>query len=112
VTEVEAILNSRPLTYFFSTDLEEVLTPHFLIGRQVLSIPDGAKIMSDPEFDVSPVDLTQRMSHLNGLLNQFWKRWKSEYLLKLRDCHHYNIGNPIARPVSIGDVVLVHDQQP
>ena len=52
------------------------------------------------------------MSHLNGLLNQFWKRWKSEYLLKLRDCHHYNIGNPNARPVSIGDVVLVHDRQP
>ena len=45
MTEVEAILNSRPLTYLSSTDLQEVLTPHFLIGRRVLSIPDGAKIM-------------------------------------------------------------------
>ena len=79
MTEVEAILNSRPLTYLSSTDMEEVLTPsHFLIGRRVLSIPDGAEIdENDPEFDVSPADLTRRMSHLNGLLNQFWKRWKS-----------------------------------
>jgi len=56
VTEVEAILNSRPLTYLSSTDMEEVLTPsHFLIGRRVLSIPDGAETdENDPEFDVSP----------------------------------------------------------
>ena len=113
MTEVEAILNSRPLTYLSSTDLQEVLTPHFLIGRRVLSIPDGAEIdENDPEFDVSPADLTRRMSHLNGLLHQFWKRWKSEYLLELRDCHRYNTGNPNARPVLIGDLVLVHDEQP
>ena len=87
------------------------MTPsHFLIGRRVLSIPYGAGIdKNDPEFDVSPVDLTRRMSHLNGLLNQFWKRWKSEYLLELQDCHRYNTGNPNARPVAIRDVVLVHD---
>ena len=33
VTEVEAIVNSRPLSYILSDDLEKPLTPlHFLTG--------------------------------------------------------------------------------
>ena len=36
VTEVELILNSRPLTYMSATDLEELLTPtHLINGRCV-----------------------------------------------------------------------------
>ena len=41
VTEVEAIINSRPLSYVAPDDLEEPLTPsHLLVGRRVLSLPD------------------------------------------------------------------------
>ena len=37
VTEVELILNSRPLTYMSATDLEEPLTPtHLINGRRLL----------------------------------------------------------------------------
>ena len=36
VTEIEANLNSRPLTYVSSEDLEEPLTPaHLLTGRRL-----------------------------------------------------------------------------
>jgi len=42
LTEVEAIINSRPLSYFSSEDLEELLTPsHLLTGHRTLSLPDG-----------------------------------------------------------------------
>lgn len=115
VTEVEAILNSRPLSYLSSDDMDEVITPsHFLTGRRVLSIPDGlhAKKGEEEDPEVTSKDLTRRMNHLNGLLNHFWKRWKVEYLLELRDCHRYNTGHPDAKPVSVGDIVLVHDEQP
>lgn len=42
VTEVEMIINSRPLTYQSSEDAEEPLTPsHLLLGYRVLSLPDS-----------------------------------------------------------------------
>ena len=42
VIEVEMILNSRPLSYVSSEDIEEPLTPsHLLVGYRVLSLPRG-----------------------------------------------------------------------
>ena len=41
VIEVEALLNSRPLTYMSSDDVIQPLTPsHLLCGRRVLTLPD------------------------------------------------------------------------
>ena len=53
VTEVEAVLNLRPLTYVSSEDMEEPLTPsHLMIGYRVMSLPDPPTVDSDdPNFD-------------------------------------------------------------
>lgn len=41
IVEIEAIVNSRPLTYLNPDDTEELLTPsHLLMGRRVLSLLD------------------------------------------------------------------------
>ena len=40
LVEVEAVLNSRPLTYVYSDDVEEPLTSsHLVIGRRLLILP-------------------------------------------------------------------------
>ena len=42
LTEVEMILNCRPLSYISTEDIEEPLTPsHLMTGRRLLSLPDA-----------------------------------------------------------------------
>ena len=63
VVKTEPILNSRPLSYISSDDLEEPLTPsHLLIGYRVLSLPDSSKDI-DPNYQESASSLTCRMKH-------------------------------------------------
>ena len=67
ITEVEAVVNSRPLLYISSDDLDEPLTPaHLLTGRRLLSLPDCQA--SDDDLDVSPKPLTKRMIFLKTIV--------------------------------------------
>ena len=80
--EVEIILNSRPLSFVSSEDVDEPLTPsHLLYGRRLFNLPDSVNTrdLSDPDFEMSSTDLSKRMSHLSNVMNQFWYRWKNEY---------------------------------
>ena len=109
VVEVEGILNSRPLSYVSSDDLEEPLTPsHLLAGRRLLSLPDGFGRRTEEEVESTPEVLTRRMKHLNYVLNQFWTRWRKEYLLELREAHRYHQGRNNPSQVTVGDIVIVH----
>ena len=88
------ILNSRPLSYVSTEDLEEPLTPsHLLMGRRVLSLPDPVHV--HPEDDdwhhVSKESLSNRARHLSMTMQHFWKRWRGEYLLQLRECHRQGV---------------------
>ena len=112
LVEVEATLNSRPISYLSSEDLEEPLTPsHLLMGRRLCSLPSPVNISDeDPEFGVTASNLTRRMVYLNTVLQNFWKRWKTEYLIGLREIHSNEKGakDTVAR-IQVGDVVLIHD---
>lgn len=112
VTEVEAILNSRPLSYVTVDDIEEPLTPsHLICGRRLLNLPDSTeKGTQDDDQEVSTSDLSRRMKHLSNLMNHFWLRWRNEYLLELREVHRHSAKKRgKADAVKTGDVVIVHD---
>lgn len=110
VIEVEMTLNSRPLSYITSDDLEEPLTPsHLLCSHRVLSLVSGKGGTQD--CSATRNDLTRRMQYLSKILTDFWKRWQSEYLLELRDMHrHFRTARGVDSDICIGDVVIIHDE--
>ena len=108
VVEIEAVLNSRPLTYVSSEDPEEPLTPsHLLVGFRILSLP-GPEVSDDPDY--SPEELTRRANHLSQILQHFWNRWKREYLLELREFHRSRERYGSTYVVQRGDVVTIYDE--
>ena len=112
VIEVEGVLNSRPLSYVSVDDLDEPLTPsHLLHGRRIMSLPDHLCHESeDEDYTVvnEPGVLSRRLVYVNKTLDQFWKRWRLEYLLELRESRRYHRGHVNPSQVSVGDVVIVH----
>ena len=112
LVEVEATLNSCPISYLSSKDIEEPLTPsHLLMDRQLCSLPSPVSISDeDPEFSVTAANLTQHMVYLNTVLQNFWKRWKTEYLTRLREIHsrEKRAKDTVTR-IQVGDVVFIHD---
>ena len=89
---MEAIINSRPLSYVSSEDLDEPLTPsHLLSGHHILSLPDNTVATghdSDEDFQVTSQDVHARMCNLNRIPDQFRTRWRDEYLLQFRERYH------------------------
>ena len=54
--------------------------------------------------------MTKRIEHLSNVLNQFWKRWRNEYLAELWETHRH-LGKAHGSPqVSIGDMVIVCEE--
>ena len=62
LTEVEAVLNSRPLTYPY-TDINDAspLTPsHFLCGYRLLTLPDTNAEENKADPDYIPSEISQK----------------------------------------------------
>lgn len=79
LTQVEAILNSRPLVAMDNEDVDSinVLTPsHFLIG-EILTSP------AEKCFETN-LSLRSRWDIVQKLKLHFWKRWHLDYLNSLQ----------------------------
>ncbi|XP_070559938.1 uncharacterized protein [Ptychodera flava] len=117
VTEIEAIINDRPLTYTSSDfDDPQPLTPsHLLHGRQLTGLPyDTPDIeqLEDPTYGVTKSALQKRSDLLAKLLSHFWQRWSREYLTSLRERDSLNTTKGTTENViNVGDIVLVEDNR-
>ena len=108
LAEVEAVINSRPITFIYSKPAEgSILTPaHFLVGKRLTTLPDGAITAVQAGRD----ELTRRFEFRTKLINGFWSRWKREYLLQLKSAHTVNQPKKV-QFVSVGDVVLLGEEK-
>ncbi|KAF8768276.1 hypothetical protein HNY73_021115 [Argiope bruennichi] len=108
--EIEAIVNSRPITYLYNEPSEpSPLTPsHFLIGKRLASLPViQSKI---EELNVNRDSLTKRIKYQQTILNHFWNRWRKEYLLNLRSAYISPQPGKICS-FKVNDVVLINDER-
>ena len=66
ITEIELVLNSRPLTYLHFDDVEEPLTPsHLVVGRRLMTLLEDCVIK---EEKASGTELLTRRQYLTLLL--------------------------------------------
>lgn len=77
LTQIESILNSRPLTPLSSDpcDLAALTPSHFLIGRPLTSIPGLTQ-----SLDVVTINRLERYRRVEVLKNHFWSRFSLEYV--------------------------------
>ena len=110
-TEIEAVLNDRPLTYVSSElDDEEPLTPsHLLYGRRITNLPHPLQgdLCDDPTYNSETSQIEDQAKRRDKLKQHFWNRWRQEYLTSLGEFHKVSGKNETE--IKVGDVVQVHD---
>lgn len=101
--EAMAIVNSRPLTSEHLNDplASEPLTPNHILTMksEIIAPPPG-------EFSREDLYLRKRWKRVQFLANEFWTRWKKEYLLNLQQRSKWNKNR---RDTKVNDVVQLQD---
>lgn len=105
MTQVEAVLNSRPLTPLSSnpSDLLALTPSHFLIGESLMALPQR-NVTETAENRLDKYHAIQRMYQL------FWKRWSHEYLSSLQDRSKWRQQGQNVQPGTM--VLLMEDNVP
>jgi hypothetical protein len=97
-TQIEAILNSRPLSPLSSdcTDPSPLTPGHFLIGRPLKSIP------------TVPIKATRpnRYELIEKIRQHFWERWSREYIAELQQRTKWRTPQ---KDLACGDLVILKE---
>lgn len=105
ITEIEGILNSRPLTPI-SSDINdfEALTPgHFLIGRAINTIPE-------PDITDTSYNRLSRWKRVERMIQLVWKKWSLDYLSHFQQRHKWQFLKDNIKPGMM--VILREDGLP
>ena len=101
--EVEAIINSRPLTVDLLNDPGSLspLTPNHLLTMKtkVVLSPPGV-------FPAADKFCRKRWRRVQHLANEFWSRWRKEYLLSLQQRQKWTMSR---KDVGVDDIVIIKD---
>ncbi|XP_076392692.1 uncharacterized protein LOC105661897 [Megachile rotundata] len=101
IIEIEAILNSRPLTPISSDPNDTIaLTPaHFLIGDSLMSVPEV-------DFQLIPSNRLSVWQHIQKVKQHFWTRWHKEYINQLNTRSKWRIQGEQPK---VGDLVIIKE---
>ncbi|KAJ8955929.1 hypothetical protein NQ317_001799 [Molorchus minor] len=99
LTQIEALMNSRPLCVLSSDPAEPMaLTPsHFLTLTPLKQLPAD-------NLNLENVNKLDRFQMFDRMIQDYWKRWRVEYLNTLQVRQRWTTSN---FPIKIGTVVLL-----
>jgi len=101
LVQIEACLNSRPLTPLSSdpSDLQPLTPGYFFVDEPLTSLP---------ESDLSDINTNRldRWQMIQRTVQLFWKRWSSEYVANLQSRLKWKTTQ---RNLKINDLVLLRD---
>lgn len=102
MAEVTAIINARPLLPV-STDPENpfILSPSMLLTQKSCLLPPSGCFQDKDLY-------TKQWRQVQALADQFWRRWRQEYLPTLQKRQKWTVSQ---RNLQIGDLVLLKDKQ-
>nr|XP_041630444.1 uncharacterized protein LOC121501913 [Drosophila kikkawai]XP_041630467.1 uncharacterized protein LOC121501916 [Drosophila kikkawai] len=78
LTQIEAILNSRPLCPNGDNSLDPLTPAHFLTGAPYTALSEPCRL------DMQ-INRLERWNQLQAMVQGFWKRWHMEYLTSLHE---------------------------
>ncbi|XP_055838382.1 uncharacterized protein LOC129906593 [Episyrphus balteatus] len=99
LSQIEALLNSRPLCAISDTDLNPLTPSHFLIGRPYTAIPE-------PSCLEIPLNRLGRWQLIQNMMQGFWRRWHYEYLTSLQERAKWQKKTPNFK---VGDLVVIKE---
>jgi len=103
LAEVEAVVNSRPLTYHeVDHDSIEPLSP-----SQILTLKSKVIMPPPGKFVKEDMYCRKRWRRIQFLANEFWSRWKKEYLSTLTARKKWQKPQ---QNMKKGDIVLLKDE--
>ncbi|XP_062717177.1 uncharacterized protein LOC134292217 [Aedes albopictus] len=102
LAQIEAVLNSRPLTPISSDPSDfEALTPgHFLVQRPLTAIPE-------PDLQDLPTNRLSKWETAQQVSQQVWSRWSTQYI---SDLHNRTKWTKQRNNIRIGTMVLLKDE--
>lgn len=101
--EAMAIVNNRPLTTDNLNDpnsLEPITPNHLLTTKSTLALPPPGTFVKEDIF------ARKRWRHVQYLAEQFWNRWRKEYLANIAIRQRWHIPK---RNLQVGDIVVMKE---
>ena len=101
--EAMAVVNSRPLTVDGINDPQalEPLTPnHLILMKSKIALPPPGTFVKEDLY------ATKRWRRVQYLIEQFWGRWKKEYLMNISTRKKWHLPQ---RNLRVDDIVIIKD---
>ncbi|KFM65615.1 hypothetical protein X975_22934, partial [Stegodyphus mimosarum] len=106
LTEIEAVINCRPLTYIQDNEPQVLSPAHFLLGQKLANLPP---VKYTHEVCSTKEILLKAYLYREKLLNNFWKNFYKDYLLNLKSANCVK-NHRAKHDLSVNDIVIIHDE--